>query len=96
MFKKSIIALVTLAAISGAALPALASTNSVFGGNGAEQSDNLKASVTQLLQKQGVKVNNIDEWDGYIRADVQLADGSTAVRFFQPGSLAPVSVDHLN
>ena len=97
MIKKSIIALATLAAIGGASLPALASsTDSVFGASDYQQTESLKATVAHRLEVQGIKVNYVDEWGGYVRADVQLANGQLAVRFFQADTLTPVSIDHLN
>jgi hypothetical protein len=94
MFKKSVIALGTVAVLAVSALPTFASTDSVFGNS--DQIDNSKLVVQQELQQKGIKATNVDEWGGYVRVDVKLADGSTAVRFFQPGSLAPVDVNHLN
>jgi hypothetical protein len=98
MIKKSIIAIATLAAIAGASLPALASnTDSVFGStNDYQQTESAKNSVAQRLAAQGIQVSNIDEWGGYVRATVQLPNGQQATRFFQPGTLAPVSVNNLN
>src|SRR5436305_11181013 len=97
MIRKSIITLVTLAAIGGATLPALASsTDSVFGGSDDQQAESLKATVAHRLEVQGIKVNYVDEWGGYVRADVQFANGQRAVRFFQADTLSPVSIDHLN
>ena len=97
MIKKSIIAIATLAAIAGASLPAFASnTDSVFGASDYQQTESLKNSVAQRLAAQGIQVSNIDEWGGYVRATVQLPNGQQATRFFQPDTLAPVSINNLN
>jgi hypothetical protein len=96
MFKKSLVALGTVAVLAIGALPAFANTDSVFGNNDYTQIDNAKAAVQQQLLQKGVKATGVDEWSGYVRADVQLADGTTAVRFFDAGSLAPVDINHLN
>ena len=96
MFKKSLAALGTVAVLAIGALPAFANTDSVFGNTDYTQIDNAKSAVQQELLQKGVKATGVDEWGGYVRADVQLADGTTAVRFFQPGSLVPVDINHLN
>ena len=95
MLKKSLIVLSALAGIAIAA-PAFASTDPVFGTSDYQQLDTAKAAVAQQLQQRGLNVSNVDEWDGYVRADVTLPDGSQAVRFFQPNSLEAVSVRDLN
>ena len=96
MFKKSMIALGTVAVLAVSALPALASTDSVFGNNDYTQIDGAKLAVQQQLQQKGIKATSVDEWGGYVRVDVKLADGTTAVRFFEPVGLTPVDVKHLN
>jgi len=95
MLKKSLIALALLAS---AAAPALASTDAVFG-NPSPTDDQLafeKAAIVQQLHQQGVNASDVEDWGNYVRADVTLANGTTQVRFFQPGSLQPVDVNHLN
>jgi ABC-type metal ion transport system substrate-binding protein len=95
MFKKSLIALATVL-VTAAAAPAFASTDNVFGSSTDHDSLRLaKISVKQQLEQRGLDVFNVDEWGGYVRADVKLADGTIAARFFQPGSLQPVAVTDL-
>jgi hypothetical protein len=93
MLKKSIIA---LAAVLLAAAPALASTDSVFGTNDYNQLDVAKAAIAQQLHQRGIDVVNVDEWDGYVRADVKLADGTQVARYFTAGNLQPVALTDLN
>lgn len=95
MFKKSVIALATLAAI-GAAAPAFAGTDSVFGTNDHDQINVIRNSIAEQLNQKGVKASNIDEWGNYIQANVTLADGTTVIRYFQPGSLNAVPVSDVN
>jgi len=94
MFKKSLIALSALVMLAGAA-PALAATSEVFGSTDSTQLDLAKAAVAHELQHRGINVSNIDEWGGYVRADVTLANGTQAVQFFVPNSLTPVAVNDL-
>jgi len=96
MLKKSLIALGAVAVLAAGALPSFASTDAVFGNNNYAQIDNAKAAVVQELQQKGLNVTNVDEWGGYVRADVKLADGTTAVRFFEPVGLTQVDINHLN
>lgn len=95
MFKKSAIALVTLAAI-GAAVPAFADTNSVFGTDEHNQINVIRNSIAEQLSQKGIKASNIDAWGNYIQADVTLANGNTVIRYFQPGSLKPVPASEVN
>ena len=96
MLKKSLVALGTVVVLAVGALPAFANTDSVFGNNDYTQIDNAKTAVQQELQQKGIKATDVDEWGGYVRADVKLADGTTAVRFFDASSLTPVDINHLN
>ena len=96
MLKKSLIALGAVAVLAAGALPSFASTDAVFGNNNYTQIDLAKSAVQQELQQKGINATNVDEWGGYVRADVKLADGTTAIRFFQPVSLTPVDINHVN
>jgi len=101
MLKKSLIALSTVAALAAGAFPAFAATDLVFNvpqgtSTGVNQLDDAKANVTTLLNQQGIKATDVDQWGGYIRADVTLPNGNHAVRFFQPDTLAPVSINDLH
>jgi len=101
MLKKSLIALSTVAVLAVGALPAFAATDLVFNvpqanDLGSSQLNSAKADVTTLLNQQGIKATDVDQWGGYIRADVQLPNGTHAVRFFEPGTLAPVNINDLH
>lgn len=96
MTRKSVIALAAIV-FAAAAAPAFAATDSVFGtSDDYQQINTAKAAVAQRLVRQGVDVVNVDEWGGYVRADVRLADGSLATRFFEPGSLQPINLTAVN
>ncbi len=104
MIKNTIIALGTVAALIVGAAPAFANadnrTDPVFQvqldrQNSADNLVQAKQNVTTLLAQRGIKATDVDEWGGYVRADVTQPDGSQAVRFFQPGTLEPVSIDQL-
>lgn len=95
MLKKSLVAVAALV-IAAASAPAFANTDAVFGTS--TDADSLafaKQSIEQRLEQRGLNVVNVDEWGGYVRADIQLANGSQATQYFEPGSLQPVSVTAL-
>ena len=94
MLKKSLIALGAVAVLAAGALPSFASTDSVFGDK--TQTDLAKTAVQQELQRRGIDATSVDEWGGYVRVDVKLAGGTTAVRFFEPISLTPVDINHIH
>jgi len=101
MLKKSLIALSTVAVIAVGALPAFAATDDVFyvpqgTSVGVNQLDDAKANVAAQLNQQGIKATDVDQWGGYVRADVTLPNGTHAVRFFEPGTLAPVNINDLH
>ena len=88
MIKTSLIALLTVAGVSLAALPAYAETD-VFGSG---DQDLAKAGVIAQLQSNGVNVSGVEEWGGYIRAFVTLEDGRQVMQFFEPGTLQPAAI----
>ncbi len=95
MLNKSVFALGALV-VAMAAAPAFANTDAVFGASTDVDSLNFaKQSIEQRLEHRGLNVTNVDEWGGYVRADIQLADGSQATRYFEPGTLQPVAVSQL-
>jgi len=96
MLKKSLIALGAVAVLAAGALPSLASTDAVFGDSLYTQTDLAKSAVQQELRQKGIDATSVDEWGGYVRADVKLANGTTEVRFFEPVGLTPVDINHLN
>lgn len=88
MIKTSLIALATVASVSLAALPAYADSE-VFGSG---DQDLAKHGVITALQRDGVNVTSVEEWNGYIRAYVTTDDGRQVQRFFVPGSLEPAPI----
>ena len=87
MIKTSLIALVAVASVSVAALPAYAES-SVFGSD----QDFAKDGVIAELKADGINVTSVEEWNGYVRAFVTTDDGRQIQRFFVPGTLEPASV----
>jgi hypothetical protein len=88
MIKTSLIALVTVATVSLTALPAFAESE-VFGSG---DQDIAKQNVISALQRNGVDATGVDEWDGYVRAYVKLADGRHVMQFFDADTLAPAAI----
>jgi hypothetical protein len=95
MFKKSLIALAVVA-VAAASAPAFASADPLFNASTSDQLDFAKTALINQLKDRGVNATDVDAWGQYIRADVTLANGTQAVRFFQPDSLQPVDISHLN
>jgi hypothetical protein len=93
MLKKSLIA---LAIVAAAAVPAFAGTDAIFNSSTTDQLAYSKAVVINELQNKGVNAQDVDSWGQYIRAEVKLADGTQAVRFFAPDTLQQVDIAHLN
>ena len=88
MIKTSLIALVAVASVSLAALPAYAESDVFGSGN----QDLAKQSIITQLKADGINVNGVDEWGGYIRAYVTLDDGRQVQRFFEPVTLEPAAI----
>lgn len=91
MIKNSIIALVTVAALAGVAVPAYAEGD-VFGDGSGEMSAFVADSIVSRLQAQGVNATGVEEWGGLIRAFVILDDGSQAMQLYTPGLLEQVTL----
>jgi hypothetical protein len=89
MIKTSLIALVAVASVSVAALPAFASEDGVFG---IGEQDFGKDRVIAELRQDGVNATSVEEWNGYVRAYVTLDDGRQVMQYFEPGSLAPAAI----
>lgn len=87
MNKLTVSALATLVAIAGLSLPALAASESLVS-TGDDDFD--QALVLRQLESRGVEAVEAIEWSGRIRAQVVLADGSTAFQFFDVDTLAPI------
>ena len=87
MIKTSIATLATLIAVAGLAAPALAS--SVLSDNSDPKNFN-EDIVLRQLEDRGLNVIGLYDWRDNIRADVQLADGSSQFLYFEAGSLKPI------
>ncbi|HEV7718105.1 MAG TPA: hypothetical protein VGO70_03910 [Arsenicitalea sp.] len=86
MFKKSLVAVATIAVLATSALPVFAA-ESVFN-NGSPS----RAGVVQELNQKGIKATSVEQWGNYIRAYVTQPDGSQTQEFFTPGSLQQVNL----
>lgn len=81
MFKRTAIALASIALL---AAPALAGPSSLT-------SDSFnKDHAISSLQARGVNAQDAERWGTFIRAFVKQADGSVKSELFQPGTFAPV------
>lgn len=84
------IALVLMAALGAtAALPSIATATFA-----AERHDRLEwdaDSVLLRLQQQGVDATSVEEWNGLVRAFVEV-DGRQTMQYFDPDTLAPVNI----
>ena len=99
MIKNTVIALVTAAALVGAAAPAFAETNSTIGfddfnGEESDQSgyDTAAQNILSRLQAQGVNATAVESWGGLVRAYVTLEDGRQVMQFFAPDTLQQVAL----
>lgn len=92
MIKSSIIALLTVATVSGAVVPAFAAHSL------AENSDSSGAqyfsheNVLAQLHENGVNATSVENWNGLIRAFVRQDNGAEVQQFFTRGDLAPVNL----
>jgi hypothetical protein len=101
MIKSTIIALVAVAALGGAAAPAFAEAvvaqndlgnSGPFGSGPSEDRDWVADSVLSRLQQQGVQATSVEEWGGLVRAFVTLPNGNQAMQLFTPDTLTPVAL----
>ena len=84
MFKKSIIAISTIAML-GSAVPAMAGA---FGDAGhADAADSFLIS----LQQRGVDAVGVSEWGDYLKATVTLPEGGTQFQYFDPDTFERVT-----
>lgn len=91
MIKNTLIALVAVASLAGAAAPAYA--DSAFGDNvSTEMRDFTAASIVSELQQKGINATSVEDWSGLIRAFVTLEDGTQAMQLYTPGSLELVTL----
>lgn len=82
MIKTSSLALLAAVAVGGFSLPGLAEDDS-----GTSFNDDL---VTAALAERGYDVQQLNEVFGKIQARITLADGSSAIQYFDPVSLQPI------
>ena len=83
------IALVLLSALGAtAALPSIATATLAL----ERHDDRWDAdSVLRRLQQQGVPATSVEEWDGLVRAYVEV-DGRQVMQYFDPDTLEPVNI----
>ena len=82
MFKRTTLALASLALLAAPALAAPASLTT---------DDFNRQHVISSLQDRGVDAQDVERWGSFIRAFVKQADGSVKSELFQPGTYAPVT-----
>jgi len=91
MIKTTFAALVAVAALSGASLPAFAATSLIDNDrstNAYFQEDNVLAR----LQSRGIEATSVEGWGQLIRAYVVQEDGSVSQQFFNRDTLSPVAL----
>ena len=83
------IALVLLSALGAtAALPSIATAALAV----ERHDDRLDTDATlRRLQQQGVAATSVEEWNGLVRAYVEV-DGGQVMQYFDADTLAPVSI----
>lgn len=93
MIKTSLIALMTVVAVSGVAAPAFAAYAI------SEQTDSSTSDryfshtdVLARLHEQGVDATSVESWNGLIRAFVRNGNGGETQQFFTTDTLAPVTL----
>lgn len=91
MIKSSILALVTVAAISGVAAPAFAAT-SLSQENTSTSAYFEENNVLARLQERGIDATSAESWGNLIRVYVKNQDGTSAQQFFTRDNLAPVAL----
>jgi len=82
MFKRTALALASVALLAAPALAAPASLTT---------DDFNRQHVISSLQARGVNAQDVERWGSFIRAFVTQADGSVKSELFQPGTYAPVT-----
>jgi len=89
MNKLALSSLAALVAVAGLSAPVLASSlSSDFN----TSDDNFNEEIVlQQLKAKGIEASDLSDWNGVIRATVTLADGRSTFRYFEIGSLLPVS-----
>ncbi len=90
MFKNSVVALVTVAALAGVAMPAFAAQPSVVSEDSTSTFD--ADYVKYQLQAKGVNADSVEQWGSYVRAYVIGDDGRVSMQFFNEDTLAPANI----
>jgi len=92
MIKTTLLALIAAATVAGAAIPAYADTNSLFGNGSDEMREMLADSVVLDLRAKGINATEVEEWGGLIRAFVTGENGAQSMQLFTPGTLTQVNL----
>jgi hypothetical protein len=99
MIKNTVIALLTVATLVGAAAPAFAEPNTAIGlddfnGEELDQSgyDTAAQNILTRLQEKGVNATAVEDWGGLVRAYVTLDDGRQVMQLFTPGTLEQIAL----
>ncbi|ODT69430.1 MAG: hypothetical protein ABS75_17120 [Pelagibacterium sp. SCN 63-23] len=96
MTKKSVLALITAAAVAGVSLPAMAAPAPVVSETAAVETDTTPSydfdRALTLLQKDGINATRVESWGSVLRAFVIEDSGAQTMRFFDPDTLAPVNL----
>ena len=97
MIKNTVIALVAVATLAGAAIPAYAEAETAtglddFNGDEMDQSgyDTAAQNILSRLRDKGIDASAVEDWGGLVRAFVTTEDGRQVMQFFAPGSLEQV------
>lgn len=90
MIKNSVVALVTVAALAGVAMPAFAEPVKVGSEDSVSSFD--ADYVKYQLQSQGVNADSVEQWGSYVRAFVKGDDGRVTMQLFHEDTLAPANI----
>ena len=89
MIKTTMLALVTAAALVGAAAPAMAGSF----GDGDSDARAVAADILQTrLEQKGLNVASVEEWGDLVRVYVVQPDGTQAMELFTPTTLTQVAL----
>ena len=90
MIKTTLLALVAVAGVAGAAAPAYAGSYSIFGDGSDSMREMIADSIVLDLRAKGVNATSVEQWGGLIRAFVGDENGPQTMQFFVPGTLTQV------
>lgn len=94
MIKNTLLALVAIGTLAGAAAPVFADSSDPGYAFGAGSSDLRSLHADQLLQRlheKGIQASAVEEWGDLVRAYVIGDDGKTRMEYFRPDTLQRVS-----